>query len=338
MVNRCACPNIDLKPIRNIDFRIDTSGGAEVDMDTSGVTLAINQHNLDESSHPYILQELSGKQDVINNLDSIISGAASGSTAIQPNDNITRLNNNAGYVTTPDVNTAIGNHNTSGTAHDDIRGLISTETYNRQQADNGLSEQITSSISTHNSSNTAHNDIRGLVSSETYNREQADIGLQQQIDAVVASSDVKDIVGTHADLENYNTSTLGNNDIIKVLQDETQDGATTYYRWSTTTESFTLIGEEGPYYTKSQADSEFVPQTRTINGNPLSADVTLDAEDIGISIEPTIECEVVSTNEVVCEQAGEVTIGDLLATISGYDSTKTQILKNVNGTFTWIDE
>lgn len=93
------------------------------------------------------------------------------------------------------------------------------------------------------------------VTNEATARENADIGLQGQIDAITASSDVKDIVGTYADLQNYDTSTLGNNDIIKVLQDETQDDETTYYRWSTTTQTFTLIGEEGPYYTKSATDA-----------------------------------------------------------------------------------
>lgn len=93
------------------------------------------------------------------------------------------------------------------------------------------------------------------VTDEATARENADINLQGQIDAITASSDVKDIVGTHAELEAYDTSTLQNNDIIKVLQDETEDDATTYYRWSTTTETFTLIGEEGPYYTKAATDT-----------------------------------------------------------------------------------
>lgn len=92
------------------------------------------------------------------------------------------------------------------------------------------------------------------LAKETRDRELADNGLQTQIDAIVASSDVKDIVGTYAELEVYDTSTLGNNDIIKVLADETHDDATTYYRWSTTSQSFSYIGEEGPYYTKSQTD------------------------------------------------------------------------------------
>jgi len=93
------------------------------------------------------------------------------------------------------------------------------------------------------------------LSAETTAREQADNALQSQIDAISASSDVTDIVGTKAELNAYDTSKLGDNDIIKVLQDESENGETTYYRWSTTTQSFTLIGEEGPYYTKAATDA-----------------------------------------------------------------------------------
>lgn len=84
----------------------------------------------------------------------------------------------------------------------------------------------------------------------------ADNNLQSQIDAISASSDVTDIVGTYAELQAYDTSTLTNDDIIKVLQDESQGGATTYYRWviSGSSGSFVLIGAEGPYYTKAEAD------------------------------------------------------------------------------------
>lgn len=119
---------------------------------------------------------------------------------------------------------------------------------------------------------------------ETSNRQTADNNLQQQIDAITAASDVTDIVGTHAQLESYDTSTLANNSIIKVLQDETQNNETTYYRWVITNNvgAWVLIGEEGPYYTKSQADEMFVPQTRTINGIGLSNNITLTKSNIGL--------------------------------------------------------
>lgn len=66
---------------------------------------------------------------------------------------------------------------------------------------------------------------------ETTARENADNDLQGQIDAIVAASDVVDIVGTYQELENYDTSHLGDNDIIKVLKDSTHNNATSYYRW-----------------------------------------------------------------------------------------------------------
>lgn len=118
------------------------------------------------------------------------------------------------------------------------------------------------------------------LSNETSNRENADIALQGQIDAISASSDVVDIVGTYAELQAYDTSKLKDNDIIKVLQDETQNNATTYYRWNIHTNTFTLIGSEGPYYTKGAADAQFVPQTRTVNSKPLSSNINLTAADV----------------------------------------------------------
>lgn len=120
-----------------------------------------------------------------------------------------------------------------------------------------------------------------IVETEALTRDAADQDLQEQIDAIVASSDVVDIVGTYAELQNYDTSKLHDNDIIKVLTDETRDDATTYYRWDDGTDTFTYIGSEGPYYTKGEADATFVPLTRTINGKGLNSDVVLTAADVG---------------------------------------------------------
>lgn len=94
------------------------------------------------------------------------------------------------------------------------------------------------------------------LGNETTARENADIGLQGQIDAITSSSDVKDIVGTYQDLQNYDTQHLGNNDVIKVLQDSTHNDAMTYYRWLKDTSTWQYIGQEGPYYTKSEIDTE----------------------------------------------------------------------------------
>lgn len=105
------------------------------------------------------------------------------------------------------------------------------------------------------------------LGTETTNRENADINLQGQIDAITSSSDVKDIVGTYQELQNYDTSTLGNDDIVKVLQDSTHNDAMTYYRWVITsgTGAWNYIGQEGPYYTKSEIDTELTDYVKNTN-------------------------------------------------------------------------
>ena len=97
------------------------------------------------------------------------------------------------------------------------------------------------------------------LGNETTARENADIGLQNQIDGISASSDVVDIVGTYQELQNYDTQHLGNNDIIKVLQDSTHNNAMTYYRWDKTNTEWIYVGQEGPYYTKSEIDTTLLP-------------------------------------------------------------------------------
>ena len=111
----------------------------------------------------------------------------------------------------------------------------------------------------------------------------ADNGLQSQIDALVVASDVFDVVGTYAELQAYDITTVPVNDIIKVLVDETHSGAATYYRCVEAggVKSWSYIGSEGAYYTKSEADNKFVPQTRTVNSKALSSDITLTASDVG---------------------------------------------------------
>lgn len=119
-----------------------------------------------------------------------------------------------------------------------------------------------------------------LIATEAETRDAADLDLQGQIDAISSASDVVDVVGTYAELQNYDTSKLSDNDIIKVLTDETHDDAISYYRWNDTTNAFTYIGSQGPFYTKSETDATFVPQTRTINGKGLNSDVVLTAADV----------------------------------------------------------
>lgn len=162
------------------------------------------------------------------------------------------------------------------------------------------------------------------LATEVTNRENADNALQSQIDAISASSDVVDIVGTYAELQNYDTSELGDNDIIKVLQDSTQNNATTYYRWSTTTQTFTLIGQEGPYYTKAAADAQFVPQTRTVNGKPLSANITLNASDVSALSPSDVDTQLANSTNPVQNKVLYGLLGDMPADFFSGEASDTQ--------------
>lgn len=103
--------------------------------------------------------------------------------------------------------------------------------------------------------------MQTAIGEEATARANADSNLQEQIDGITASTDVVDIVGTYQELQNYDTTHLGNNDIIKVLQDSTHNNAMTYYRWDKPNNEWDYVGQEGPYYTKSESDSKFVEFT-----------------------------------------------------------------------------
>lgn len=113
------------------------------------------------------------------------------------------------------------------------------------------------------------------IATETNDREAAITQLQTQIDALENASDVVDVVSTYAQLQAYDTENLGDKSIIKVMQDSTHNDAVSYYRWNKASSEWEYVGSEGPYYTKSEADSEFVPQSRTINGQPLTSNVNI---------------------------------------------------------------
>jgi hypothetical protein len=96
-------------------------------------------------------------------------------------------------------------------------------------------------------------DLASHVNDERAARQGADTEIWQEINTIEAASDVVDVVGTYADLQNYDTSKLTNNDLIKVLQDATHGDAITYYRWDTS--AFVYVGAEGPYYTTAETDA-----------------------------------------------------------------------------------
>lgn len=152
---------------------------------------------------------------------------------------------------------------------------------------------------------TIRDDAHSMVVAEAEARTNADADLQEQIDAIVASSDVKDIVGTYAELEDYDTSKLGDKDIIKVLADETHDDAESYYRWSTSAEEFSYIGSVGPYYTQAETDTLIGEKQDILTAGDnvsISAENVISATDTtysaGDNITISAENVISATNEI----------------------------------------
>lgn len=205
------------------------------------------------------------QQDLQDELNSISGGLADSIIAVDNKyDSITgalddKIDNHIADVNNPHsvTKTQVGLGNVDNTS--DLDKPVSTATQN------------------------ALDSLSGAITNEETARQNADNGLQSQIDALVVASDVFDIVGTYAELQAYNISIVPVNDIIKVLVDSTHDNAATYYRCTESggVKSWTYIGAEGAYYTKSESDGRFVPLTRTVNGKALNNNISLDASDIG---------------------------------------------------------
>lgn len=101
----------------------------------------------------------------------------------------------------------------------------------------------------------ADEELGEAIDEEALARAEADAAIEQEIQDIKDNPDVVDIVATYADLQNYDTSALGDKDVIRVLADETHQGESSYYRWSTDTSTWTFIGATGPYYTKAEVDA-----------------------------------------------------------------------------------
>lgn len=139
------------------------------------------------------------------------------------------------------------------------------------------------------------NDVEEALSEETSAREAADAAIEQEIEDLRNEPDVVDIVGTYADLQAYNTSDLGDKDIIRVLVDETHDDESTYYRWNKTPQTWTYIGAIEGYYTRAQTDALLDEKQDTltagdniqINNNVISATDTTYTAGTGLDLTGT---------------------------------------------------
>lgn len=163
---------------------------------------------------------------------------------------------------------------------EDITNAVAGEALLRQQADNTLQSNINAEQLARER---ADRDIQSVLDGESLARSNADIELQRQIDAIASKSDVVDVVANYAALQAYDTSKLNDNDVVKVLDDETHGDTMTYYRWNKHTSTWSYIGQEAAYYSKSQMDTLLATKQDNltagtgidITGTTISADTTV---------------------------------------------------------------
>lgn len=155
---------------------------------------------------------------------------------------------NTNITSSSSANDYVNNHNAYGVTR------FATDS----EANNGVNKFITVTPS----------QVTNVITNNLSPIQNDIINISNRIDTISAGSDVFDVVGTYADLQNYNKSTLTDNDVIKVLSDSTHSNAAAYYRYYTSNNSFSYFGQEGPYYTTTEVDTKFVSVSgaQTING------------------------------------------------------------------------
>ena len=241
--------------------------------------------------------EISNRETADSNLQTQINSVKqTADSALQPNDNITLLNNNAGYITNADLPTledlttqAQLDAINSGATSSKI-GQIATNTSNI----NSLSDTVTNNYNTLDGRITSEvSALNTAIGAETTNRQNADNALQSQIDTInskipsQASSTNKladkdfvnssiatntaNFIGTFnsvAELEAY-SGTLTNNDYAFVTGTD-QAGNTYYdrYKWN---------GSEWLFEYELNNSSFTAEQWASINSGITSGDVALIA-------------------------------------------------------------
>lgn len=201
-------------------------------------------------------------------------------------------------------------------AKTELTGQINTAAQGAVQTANSYTDTQVSEESSQRQS--ADNLLQQDINQEAEDRTAADTNLQSQIDAIVASSDVFDIVGTYAELQAYDTSTVPVNDIIKVLVDETHGDSASYYRWTGTTWSY--IGSEGASYTKAEADTKFLSKTEAASTYETKAQ---SAADIAAAV---------STKASNADGSTIVDNGTTISTVAVKEQNDNKVIKKWVGT------
>lgn len=167
--------------------------------------------------------------------------------------------------------------------------------------------------------------------SQTLIREVAEriIDLEEEVQELEDNPDVTDIVDTYADLMAYDTSKLTDRDIIRVLNDETHNGESTYYRYSKATGSWTYIGSTGQRAKQSDWDEDDPTDMAFIKNKPFGSEsVESDFEQ-----EPTTTSGSTPDPNYVwfIEQFQDYALHEVLANFDDGDTVYATITYSVNG-------
>ena len=131
--------------------------------------------------------------------------------------------------------------------------------------------------------------LKALIEKEKADRIAADEVLQQEIEDLKNAPDVVDIVDTYADLQAYDTSKLGDKDIVRVLDDETHNHESSYYRWNKASSTWTFIGSINYIYTAGAG--------LNLNGHEFSVDTTAIQEKLTAGSNVQINDNVISATD-----------------------------------------
>lgn len=251
----------------------ENSLSAQIEAETTRATTKENE--LDTA----IANEVTAREAAVNNLETaIVFETESRETEI--NSVVEAINIEENRATEAEealddkIDSSVATLNdTINTSYNSLSNALDQEISNRTNVDTTLQTNIDTEATTR------ANAISGLqndLETETENRTSVDNHLQEQIDVIEATQNIVDIVGTKADLDDYDTTNLKDGAKIQVLDDETQNDATTIYqfnKYAVPNPSFGLVGTFGSYYTKAETDGKFQTVLTAGDGIAITNDV-----------------------------------------------------------------
>lgn len=121
-----------------------------------------------------------------------------------------------------------------------------------------------------------------VTSATNLNQHILEIGeqLQGEIDTLKGASDVIDVFNTFSEFTAWSadpTYIVTDNDIIKVLNDESYSADQTYYRYSSATSAWGYFGSLDPYYSKTDINTFSASLSSTVDNKFIDISGTVDS-------------------------------------------------------------